>query len=163
MSKITQNYLVVLIARSENEKTPVTVFPHEVPILEYIHGDDAVQVTDATPPVKSGTFEAKEEFARLQQRYVGNVGQNPTVEVFGSEKDFVAAFKKPAEFTEDEDVIHVVSEDEPDDNPDLSGEGSGEDAYKEGLIEDAKALGIKANGTWGVAKLEDAIKEAKAK
>ena len=161
MSKITQKMLVVLIVRSENEKTPVTVFPHEVPILEYIHGDDAVQVTDATPPVATGSFDAKEEFARLQQRYVGNIGQNPTVEVYGSEKEFVAAFKKSSEFTEDEEVIHVASEDEPDNDPDFSGEGSDEDAYKEGLIEDAKKLGIKANGTWGVAKLEEAIAEAK--
>jgi len=130
--KVTIPYQVVLVCRSENEKTPVTVLPHEIEILKVLHGDD-IRETDAKPTVKESTFETEDEYARLQQYYKGNQEvSDPVRQALGTLKDFEESFE-------------VV-------------DGSDE---KSALIEEALSLGIEAKKTWGVAKLQTAIAEAK--
>lgn len=130
--KVTLPYLVVLVCRSENEKTPVTVLPHEIEILKVLHGDD-IRETDAEPPVKESTFETEDEYSRLQQYYRGNQEvSDPVRQALGTLKDFEESF-----------------------------EAVGNSDEKTALLEEALSLGIEAKKTWGIAKLQAAIAEAK--
>lgn len=90
--KVTLPYQVVLVCRSENEKTPVTVLPHEIEILKVLHGDD-IRETDANPPVKESTFDTEDEYSRLQQYYKGNQEvTDPVRQALGTLKDFEESF-----------------------------------------------------------------------
>lgn len=130
--KVTIPYQVVLVCRSENEKTPVIVFPHEVEILKVLHGED-IRETDAEPPVKEATFETEDEYSRLQQYYKGNQEvTDPVRQALGTLKDFEESF-----------------------------EAIGGSDEKTLLLEEALSLGIDAKKTWGIAKLKDTIAEAK--
>lgn len=134
--KITQPCVVVLLRRSENEKTPLTVMPHEIEVLKALHGEDNIKETEDTPPVKSIEFDPEEEYARLQGLYIGNDRiPNPVREGVGTLDEFVESFE---------------------------GVGGGDDE-KDALIEKAKALGLKATKNWGIEKLETEIAEAEAK
>lgn len=91
--QVTIPYVVVLLKRGEGSKTPLTVFPHELDILRHIHGDDAVEETDAKPPVEAATFDTADELARLEQYYRGDADEpNPTRAVFRSLEEFEAGF-----------------------------------------------------------------------
>lgn len=129
-------YQVVLLCRSEMEKIPLTVYPHEVEVLKALHGDDQIRETDATPPVLEGEFETADEYSRLQQYYRANqeIG-DPVRLALGSLKDFEASFSQVG--------------------------GGSDDGEKDALIAEAKELGIKATKTWGIEKLQGAIAEAK--
>jgi hypothetical protein len=130
--KVTLPYLVVLVCRSENEKTPITVLPHEIEILKVLHGGD-IRETDADPVVKESTFETEDEYARLQQYYKGNQEvSDPVRQALGTLKDFEESF-----------------------------EAVGNSDEKTSLLEEALSLGIEAKKTWGIAKLQAAIAEAK--
>lgn len=132
-------YQVVLVRRSEAEKTPVVVLAHELEVLKAMHGEDGVILTDDVPPVKEAEFRFDEsedgealtladEYARLEQYYRGNENNPyPVREALGKVDDFVNSF-----------------------------EANGSDE-KDALIEQAKELGIKATKTWGVDKLKAAI------
>jgi hypothetical protein len=89
-----QPYLVVLLRRSENEKTPLVVYPHEVEVLKALHGSDAIVETEDTPPVASGEFDPQDEYARLEGLYIGNEQRpNPVFTALGDVDEFVASFK----------------------------------------------------------------------
>lgn len=133
---ITQPVVVVLLRRSENEKTPLAVMPHEIEVLKALHGEDAVLPTEDTPPVASVEFDPEEEYTRLQGLYIGNDRiPNPVREGVGTLEEFVESFE---------------------------GVGGGDDE-KDALIEKAKSLGLKATKNWGIEKLETEIAEAEAK
>jgi hypothetical protein len=130
--KITLPYVVALVIKGEGSKTPVIVLPHEVDILKSLHGEDAIEVTEVTPPIKESIFETEDEYQRCQQYYKGGVDNpNPTRSVFRNLDDFESAF------------AGAVGED------------------KKALVQEAKELGIKATMSWGVDKLKEAIAEAK--
>ena len=133
-------YQVVLVKRSENEKTPTVVLAHEIEVLKVLHGEDGVILTDDVSPVKNAEFRFDEseegealtladEYARLEQYYRGNENiPYPVREALGKVDDFVNSF-----------------------------EANGGDEEKYALLEQAKELGIKATKTWGVEKLKAAI------
>jgi hypothetical protein len=130
--KVTLPFQVVLVVRGAGSQTPLSVLPHEIEILRAMHGEENIVLTDDKPPVKDSTFDTEEEFVRLQERFRGdNENPNPTRNVFRNLDEFEAAFASI---------------------------GGGD---KEALLEEAKALGINATKTWGVAKLQDAIAAAK--
>jgi hypothetical protein len=130
MMKVKLACLLVLLVRGEGSKTPLTVLPHEVPILQSMHGEDAIIVTEDTPAVAEIEFDTADEFARLEGYYKGSAeNPNPTRTVFRNLADFEQAFE---------------------------GQGEDDDAKAE-LLEQAKGLGIKANKNWGVVKLQEAI------
>lgn len=132
--KVTLPYLIVLLCRSEMEKTPLVVYPHEIEVLKALHGEDQIREIDATPPVSEGEFETADEYARLQQYYRGNENVSDPVRLaLGTLKDF------------EESLVQV----------------GGDDDEKDALIAEAKELGIKATKTWGIEKLQAAIAEAK--
>lgn len=135
--KITQPCVVVLLRRSENEKTPLTVMPHEIEVLKALHGDDSVIETDDTPPVKSIDFDPEQEYVRMQGMYIGNDRvPDPVREGVGKLEDFIESFEGV--------------------------QGGGEyDERKLELIEEAKSLGLKATKNWGIEKLETEIAKAK--
>lgn len=137
--KITQPCVVVLLRRSENEKTPLTVMPHEIEVLKALHGEDNIIATEDTPPVKSVEFDPEEEYARLQGLYIGNDRiLDPVREGVGKLEEFIESFEGV--------------------------QGGGEDDERKlELIEEAKALGLKATKNWGIEKLETEIAAAKEK
>lgn len=132
-------YQVVLVKRSENEKTPTVVLAHEIEVLKVLHGEDGVILTDDISPVKNAEFRFDEseegealtladEYARLEQYYRGNENiPFPVREALGKVDDFVNSFE------------------------------AGDGDEKESLLEQAKELGIKAAKTWGIEKLKAAI------
>lgn len=133
--KVKQPYLIVMLRRSENEKTPLTVFPHEIDVLKALHGEDSIIETDDNPPVKSSEFDTEEEYSRLQGMYIGNDKvPNPVRDALGDVDDFEKSFEE-----------------------------SGDNEEQLVLLEEAKSLGIKATKNWGIQKLTDAIAEAKGK
>lgn len=93
--KVKLDCQVVLLVRGEGSKTPITVLPHEIDILRAMHGENAVQETDVTPPVTFVEIDTEDEYVRLQEMYRGSNEQpNPTRDVFRSLSDFEAAFTK---------------------------------------------------------------------
>lgn len=127
-------YVVVYLKRGEGSKIPLTVYPHEIEILQALHLDAEIELTDFEPPVLEGEFDIEEEFERLQQYYRGNENTpNPTLAAYRRLSEFAALF-----------------------------EGQGSDDEKEELLEQAKTLGIKATKNWGIEKLQNAIDEVLA-
>jgi hypothetical protein len=91
--KVTLPYQLVLLVRGEGSKTPLIVLPHEVDILRAVHGEDSIQLTDETPPIKEATFDTADEFARLEQYYKGGSEHpNPTREIFRNLDEFEGSF-----------------------------------------------------------------------
>lgn len=128
--RITLPYVVALIVRGQGSKVPVTVFPHEIEVLKAMHGDDGVEITDAEPPVKEGSFETEDEYVRLQEYYKGNAElNNPTTSVFRNLDEFESSF------------------------------GAAVGDSKEELLARAKELGIAATRGWSLAKIKQAIAE----
>lgn len=129
--KVKLACLLVLLVRGEGSKTPLTVLPHEVPILQSMHGEESIIVTDEAPAVKEVEFDTADEYARLEGYYKGsNENPNPTRSVFRNLDEFEAAFE---------------------------GSASSSGASKKELLEQAKSLGIAANKNWGADKLQAAI------
>ncbi|MFD1121833.1 hypothetical protein ACFQ2T_04910 [Methylophilus flavus] len=141
-----QPYVIALLRRSENEKTPLVVYPHEVEVLKALHGSDAIVETEDTPPVASGEFDPHDEYARLEGLYIGNEQRpNPVFTALGDVDEFVASFKGKKT---------TVSTQTPKD--------SGDDSEKDELVEKAKGLGIKSPHLFGVDKLKEKIEEEEA-
>ena len=89
--KVKCDRVLVLVTRDMTETIPATVFIHEVPILQAIHGDDSVNIAPNPEKIMAGTTEALilpgerekqiermlsseeidsgEEYQRLVQRY----------------------------------------------------------------------------------------------
>lgn len=131
--KIKQPCVVVLLRRSENEKTPLTVMPHEIEVLKALHGEENIIETEDTPPVEFIEFDPEEEYARLQGLYIGNDKvRDPVLAGLGEYDEFVASFENVT------------------------------DGDKDALIAQAKELGIKATKNWGIDKIQAAINEALA-
>lgn len=78
----------VLIFRNENASIPDTVFRHELPILQALHGVDMVKVVrEDTLDVED--FDPTEELERLQRKYVSKDG-DPVGRVFRNDPREVA-------------------------------------------------------------------------
>jgi hypothetical protein len=89
--KVTLPYQIVLLCRTEIEKTPLVVLPHEVEVLKSLHGEDAIREIDSELPngVTDSTFDTAEEYSRLEQYYRGNENnQRPVFNALGSLADF---------------------------------------------------------------------------
>ncbi len=155
MSQITRKFITVLLVRNELEKTPLVVLPHEVPILEALHPSAEVRKIDVPTPhgLDKKTFDVEEEYANLQEKYRGpGDAPNPTVAVFRNLDEFKAAFGG----RKDEDL-------EDDEQSDFDGGENGDGTEQEAKLAEAKSLGIKANKTWGIEKLQAAIDAELAK
>ena len=58
MMKVKCDRVLVLVTRDMTETIPATVFVHEVPILQAIHGDDGVNFAPNPEKIMAGTTEA---------------------------------------------------------------------------------------------------------
>lgn len=88
---------IVLICRTEVEKTPKTVFAHEVEVLRKIHGERRIELTDAKSPVGKVDVDLSEEYQRLLDEYSLAEGEDghPVINLFGDVESFVDAVKAP--------------------------------------------------------------------
>lgn len=83
---------VVLVCRSEIEKTPKTVYPHEVEVLQFIHGPARIELTDAEAPIGEVELDAETEFARLLTEYAPRgEKEDPVIAVYRNFDGFKAA------------------------------------------------------------------------
>lgn len=97
--QVTLASQIVLVCRSEIEKTPKIVFPHEVAVLRELHGDSRIELSDAESPVGTKDVDLDVEFQRLLNEYQQPAGKpHPVVETFGDFDGFVQAVQgdKPA-------------------------------------------------------------------
>lgn len=135
--KVTAPYQVVLLVRGEASKSPFYAMPHEIGILTHMFGEANVRFTDTPPPTKDLTFDTADEYARLESAYKGAPDDvmSPARAVYRSLADF------------EDFCVENYHEDSASD--------------KEALYQEAIALGIDAKKTWGIAKLQAAIDEAK--
>lgn len=84
--------LVVLVCRTEVEKTPKIVFPHEVDVLKALHGESRIELTDAASPLGTVELDAEAEFQRLINEYAPKGDKpHPVTEVYRSYDDFLEA------------------------------------------------------------------------
>jgi len=150
--KVTLNYLVAQLVRSQDQKTPLVVLPHEVTILEAIHGEDHIVVTEDQPPEglrEPHTFDTEDEYPRLQEYYKQSIaGQNAVVSVWKDQKAF------DADFDGDDEPAKPAKKDAA--KP-AGKQPTEADLEKAELIEQAKELGIKANSNWSVERLKTDI------
>lgn len=87
--KVTQDYVVALVIRSENCKVPEIVFPHEMAVLNVVHSQHgSVEMSDTTAPIPGVEFDTDEEYTRM----VGRYGEIAVKEAHGSPKEFAAKF-----------------------------------------------------------------------
>lgn len=132
-------YQIVLLVRTESQKTPLCVLDHEVEVLKVLHGEENVVLTDDKPPVEYTEFNGDgqptlaDEYARLHQYYKGNNEMQDPVGI---------ALGPLAEFEESFEGVDNSGKDE--------------------LLAKALELGINANKRWGIGKLQAAIDEATA-
>lgn len=95
--KFTTQAQVVLVCRSEIEKTPKTVYPHEVEVLQFIHGPARVELTNEAAPIGTVELDAEVEFARLLTEYAPRGDkEDPVIAVYRNFDGFLAAVA-PAE------------------------------------------------------------------
>lgn len=89
--KFTAQALIVLVCRSEIEKTPKTVFPHEIPVLEVIHGPARIERTETPAPIASMELDAEAEFTRLLTEYAPRGDKpDPVIEVYRNFDGFLS-------------------------------------------------------------------------
>ena len=82
---------IVLVCRSEIEKTPKTVYPHEIAVLEVIHGPSRIERSDAAAPIGVVELDAEAEFARLLTEYAPRGDKpDPVIEVYRNFDGFLA-------------------------------------------------------------------------
>ena len=90
--------LIVFICRTEVEKTPKIVFPHEVDVLREVHGHNRIEMSDAKSPLGEVEVDLEAEYQRLLDEYnlsAANGGQHPVVAVYGSFDEFCDAVQEP--------------------------------------------------------------------
>lgn len=97
--KVTLLPVIVLLCRSENEKTPLVVLPHEVEVLKSLHGEEQVREAPEGAKLPEGVskveFDTGEEYSRLQQYYRGNANNpDPVRMALGTLEDFEESFQK---------------------------------------------------------------------
>ncbi len=97
--KITAASQIVLVCRSEIEKIPKIVFPHEVAVLKRLHGENRIETTDSPSPMGTVDLDMEVEYQRLLNEY-NQAGDkpHPVVDVYGSFDEFceiVAGGAKP--------------------------------------------------------------------
>lgn len=89
---------VVLVCRSEMEKTPKVVYPHEIAVLEVIHGAARIERTEAEAPIGVVELDAESEFARLLTEYAPRGEKpDPVIEVYRNFDGFLAEVAEQAE------------------------------------------------------------------
>ena len=147
-------YQVVLLVRGEQSKTPFYAMPHELDVLNQMFGEANVRMTDAEPPTKESVFDPADEYARMEKAYSGEPGElSPVRHVYRKLSDFEEYCNKnyvhkrsgitKLNAAESEGLTFDINED------------------KDSLFYEAISLGIDAKKTWGVAKLQAAINEAR--
>jgi|SRR5215217_2307261 len=152
--KVTLPYVMVLLARSIAQQTPLCVLPHEVDVLRAVHGEDKIldgSHIQLPEGVTTATFDTEEEYSRLEQIYKGDrngIGMVQTV--WPSYKQFEDSFDAD---DEDDERPKKAAAQEP--------EKTEADLEKEQLIAEAKDLGVHATKNWGVDKLKKEIALAK--
>ena len=86
--------LVVLVCRSEIEKTPKIVYPHEIAVLKELHGDNKIELTDEKSPLGTQDVDTEVEFQRLLNEYQqAGDKPHPVIEVFGNYDGFVESLQ----------------------------------------------------------------------
>jgi len=81
---IKARFVTAIVDRGPMEKSPVTVFKHELPVLRAIHGEDNVIAIGEAKDSKPVTVRLADEYARLGGRYGERKEGEPFVEyVFG--------------------------------------------------------------------------------
>lgn len=96
--EFTTPSLIVMVKRSEMEKTPKIAYAHEVPVLQALHGKNRIEVSDAVSPFGDVMLDAEVEFQRLLDEYKAPEGRDhPALEVYDDLDGFIAAVgkKKP--------------------------------------------------------------------
>lgn len=90
--KISATSLIVLVCRSEIEKIPKIVFPHEVAVLKRLHGDHRIETIDEPSPLGTVDLDMEVEYQRLLNEY-NQAGDkaHPVVEVYGNFDEFCEA------------------------------------------------------------------------
>lgn len=81
--------LVTVMVVRDNSRTPVKVFPHEVALLEEIHGTDNIAEV-ATETVDVADFDPDSELDRLRRKY-GKNAEEAIGRLFGSDGSRIAA------------------------------------------------------------------------
>ena len=151
--QVTAPYQVVLVVRGEAFKAPFYAMPHELEVLAEMFGEANVRPTDATPPTKESTFDPADEYVRMERAYrASGDGVSPVRQVYRTLSDFEDYCaknyirKRPGMTKIDAESSGVVFD---------------IDKEKESLFSEAISLGIDAKKTWGIAKLQAAIEEAR--
>ena len=87
---------VILVCRSEIEKTPKIVYPHEIDVLKALHGDSRVELTDEPSPLGEVLLDAEVEFQRLLNEYQQSGDKaHPVGEVYKNFDGFLAVVAPP--------------------------------------------------------------------
>lgn len=96
--KITAQSQIVFICRTEVEKTPKIVYPHEIDVLRVIHGPNRIELSDAVSPLGTVELELEAEYQRLLDEYAqatAGGAAHPVVTVYGSFDEFCDAVQAP--------------------------------------------------------------------
>lgn len=96
--KISTQSQVVFICRTEVEKTPKIIYPHELDVLRAIHGHNRIELSDAPSPLGAVELELEAEYQRMLDEYAQSTAggaAHPVVTVYGSFDEFCEAVAEP--------------------------------------------------------------------
>jgi hypothetical protein len=77
---VTLTELIAVITRSEVCKISTQVYEHELPLLQRLHGEDFVSVSDSYEVEVEG-FSVVQEYERLKRRYAQKGNKDPAANV----------------------------------------------------------------------------------
>lgn len=86
MTSKTIKEVVVVVTKDPMMKTPVTVYEHEVLVLQEVHGEDAVEVKEEYEVYVPEGFTAADEYERMLAKYGFRLQRNqphPVVAIWG--------------------------------------------------------------------------------
>ena len=89
---------MVLVCRTEVEKTPKIVYAHEIPLLQLIHGKQRIELIDAKSPLGRQDVDLELEFTRLMDEYAlatDENGEHPLIKLYGDYEGFESAIEAP--------------------------------------------------------------------
>jgi hypothetical protein len=97
MSLFKSKSLIAMICRTEMEKTPKIVFPHEVAVLQALHGDSKIEITEYASPLGEQELDSEAEYARLMTEYTtAGDKPHPVTMVYPNHDAFLEAVEKDA-------------------------------------------------------------------
>lgn len=96
--KITASSQIVFICRTEVEKTPKIIYPHELEVLRAVHGPNRIELSDAPSPLGEVELELEAEYQRMLDEYAqatAGGAPHPVVAVYGSFEEFCDTVAEP--------------------------------------------------------------------